>query len=78
LDEASFEWLENIAHVHRRSVAEELRAAVEEWVEKHRENPRVRATRDLRDPVDEADDEARTSVSSLEDRRRQKPLQSDA
>jgi predicted DNA-binding protein len=76
LDETSFEWLENIAHVHRRSVADELRMAVEQWVEQHKEDPRIRATRELRDPS--ADESGTPAVSSLDARRKRKPGQSDA
>jgi hypothetical protein len=74
LDEPSFEWLENIAHVHRRSVADELRAAVEDWIGKYREDPRVRATRELRDPLEEAE----AAVSSLADKRKRRARNSDA
>lgn len=72
LDEPTFEWLETTAFVHRRTVADELRAAVDEWIDKHRDDPRVRAARELRDPNDPAEDE-RAPVSSLDDRRRKGP-----
>ena len=78
LDEAAFEWLENIAHVHRRSVADELRTAVDEWVEKHQQDPRVRATRELRDVVESPGEVAEAPVSSLDDKRKQRPRRSDA
>ena len=77
LDEPSFEWLENIAHVHRRSVADELRVAVDEWIGRHREDPRVRATMELRDPPEGAGEE-RAPVSSLADKRKQRTRRSDA
>jgi hypothetical protein len=77
LDEPSFEWLENIAHVHRRSVADELRAAVDEWIEKYQQDPRVRATRELRDPLEEPEGE-QAPVSSLADKRDQRGRRSDA
>lgn len=74
LDELTSEWVETIAFIHRRSVADELRGAVEEWVEKHRDDPRVRAARELRDPTGEE----QASVSSLEAKRKRRSRGSDA
>jgi plasmid stability protein len=69
LDDGVFERLEAAAFIHRRSIADELRSAVEEWVEKHQNDPRVRAARELRDPSDEPED---TIVSSLDEKRSRK------
>jgi ribosomal 50S subunit-recycling heat shock protein len=67
LDEPLLEWLEAVAFIHRRSVAEELRAAVDRWVEDHREDPRVRAARELRDPHrDEEQGEVRSLAAKRE------------
>jgi hypothetical protein len=68
LDESTFEWLEAVAFIHRRSVADELRMAVEEWLAKHRKDARVRAARELRDPGSQ--DEP-GQVSLLDEKRRQ-------
>jgi hypothetical protein len=66
LDEPVIEWLETTAYIHRRSVADELRAAVDDWLDRHRDDPRVRAARELRDAVPD-----KASVSSLEAKRQQ-------
>jgi ribosomal 50S subunit-recycling heat shock protein len=65
LDEPTFEWLEAVAFIHRRSVADELRAAVDDWLDKHRADARVRAAKELRDPEEEE-----AQVSLLDDRRK--------
>jgi hypothetical protein len=69
LDEPTFEWLETVAFIHRRSAADELRAAVDEWLEKHRDDPRVRAARELRDPRTGEDGAA---VRSLDEKRKRR------
>lgn len=66
LDEPLLEWLEAVAFIHRRSVAEELRAAVDRWVSEHREDPRVRAARELRDPVGEEQGEVPSLAAKRE------------
>lgn len=66
LEEPLYEWLEAAAFVHRRSVSEELRAAVDQWLDGHGDDPRVKAARELRDP-----DQERAQVSSLTAKRQQ-------
>lgn len=70
LDEPAFAWLETIAFIHRRTVADELRAAVDSWLEQHRDDARVRAARELRDPSPDDHGAEEAPVSSLDAKRK--------
>lgn len=69
LDDREFERLETGAFIHRRSVADELRAAVKNWIVELEKDPRVVRAERERDPLPPPDtDEA--EVHSLDAKRR--------
>lgn len=70
LEEEVYERLEVAAFVHRRSVADELRAAVLQWLEEHEGNPRFAQASGARDPLPEEAVEREEKVSSLAAKRK--------
>jgi plasmid stability protein len=64
LDDQDYERLEVAAFVHRRSIADELRAALNGWLDKAENESRFADASRSRDPLPEAD-AAKSNVSSL-------------
>ena len=68
LDDRDFERLEVAAFVHRRAVADELRAAVTAWLDAMEENPLFQTAGGAREPLPE-EKVPRSNVSSLDAKR---------
>jgi plasmid stability protein len=65
LENETYERLEVAAFVHRRSVADEMRAAVLQWLDEHEGNPRFAQASGARDPLPDETVEGEEKVSSL-------------
>jgi hypothetical protein len=72
LDETIFDKVEAAAFIHRRSIAEELRAAIVAWLDALEDDPRMSALDQVtRDPIEnETPGEGGAEVSSLADKRK--------
>jgi plasmid stability protein len=66
LDEELFERLEVAAFVHRRSFADEMRAALTDWTDKLQSDPLIAAASKSREPTPEPE---AAQVSSLDAKR---------
>jgi len=67
LEDELFEKLEVAAFVHRRSFADEMRAALIAWTDALRDDPQIVQARDSRDPLPEPEE---AQVSSLDAKRK--------
>jgi plasmid stability protein len=67
LDDQLFEQIEVAAFVHRRSFADEMRAALIAWVEAHEADPLIRSASKSRQPIPQPDGAA---VHQLNPKRR--------
>jgi plasmid stability protein len=73
LDDRLFEQIEVAAFVHRRSFAEEMRAALVAWAERHEDNPQIQKAGSARDPLaEEADEAGNVTALNPGDRRRKR------
>ncbi len=71
LDDSDFEALEAAAFIRRRSLPDELRAAVLDHLTKSEDDPRVAEAQRLRDdPYDASDAASDGVISSLDEKRR--------
>jgi hypothetical protein len=70
LDDREFERLETAAYIHRRSLPDELRAAVKVWLEQLNEDPRVAQAEASRDPLPTPLEVEEAEVHSLEAKRK--------